>query len=433
MPFWDDEDFGPYESGGITGGQDWRNDPNYQNGGYAGPPPANVPEQNAPAGSAPQATQPAFDPYAQVGHNDVFNGMNREQYRDAWLGSGVKDIAGMKEWTAKNGGRVISDNGTMVTPFGETMDNLIAARTGNGHAGWGGGGPSEPAPMQANGGGLQASMASSGGNYGGGGGSQGLNLGQFDPFVYEKWQAPDAFKAPSAQDAQNDPGYQFGLDQGTSAMTNSAAARGLLRSGGTLQDFAKFGNDYASTKYNDVYNRALQTYGTNTGTSFQANQANNQGRLGAFGANTNAALGYGNLNLGYQNSNNAYSLGQGQLALGNKSADQNYSLGQGNLALGYQNSNNANSLGWANFGLNQQGQTFNQGYSLADLGLRASGQMGGYASQYGQNGANNATGAGNANAAGQVGSANAWTQGLQNAGQAGLNAYGMYQYGQRGK
>lgn len=57
---------------------------------------------------------------------------------------------------------------------------------------------------------------------------------------------------------QMDPGYQFGLDQGQQAIANSAAARGMGLSGATLKAANRFGTDYATTKYNDAYNR---TYG----------------------------------------------------------------------------------------------------------------------------------------------------------------------------
>lgn len=59
----------------------------------------------------------------------------------------------------------------------------------------------------------------------------------------------------SIQDVLSDPGYQFGLDQGRNALQGSAAARGGLYSGRTLQALNKFGNDYATTKFTDVFNR----------------------------------------------------------------------------------------------------------------------------------------------------------------------------------
>lgn len=62
----------------------------------------------------------------------------------------------------------------------------------------------------------------------------------------------------STKDVLSDPGYQFGLQQGTAAIDRSAAARGGLYSGATLKALNRFGNDYGTTKYTDVWNRKQQ-------------------------------------------------------------------------------------------------------------------------------------------------------------------------------
>lgn len=77
-----------------------------------------------------------------------------------------------------------------------------------------------------------------------------------------------AFVAPTIQDALNDPGYNFGLQQGEQALQNSAAAGGVLNSGNTLRNILEFGNNYATTKYNDLFNRKLAEYGTNYGSQY---------------------------------------------------------------------------------------------------------------------------------------------------------------------
>lgn len=71
------------------------------------------------------------------------------------------------------------------------------------------------------------------------------------------------FQSPTGVTDQNDPGYQFRLQQGEGALQASAAARGVLNSGGTLQDVLKYGQDYASQEYSNVFNRALQGYQAN--------------------------------------------------------------------------------------------------------------------------------------------------------------------------
>lgn len=65
------------------------------------------------------------------------------------------------------------------------------------------------------------------------------------------------------QEVLSDPGYQFGMDQGMRALQGSAAARGGLYSGATMKALNKFGNDYATTKFGDVFNRKQTVIGNN--------------------------------------------------------------------------------------------------------------------------------------------------------------------------
>lgn len=82
-------------------------------------------------------------------------GLSREQYRDAWMSSGVNTIQGQQDWMAKNGGQVLSGNGMSMTPYGDMLDMQIGARTGNGQPGWtntgaGGGNPNSNFNQQQN-------------------------------------------------------------------------------------------------------------------------------------------------------------------------------------------------------------------------------------------------------------------------------------------
>lgn len=80
-------------------------------------------------------------------------------------------------------------------------------------------------------------------------------------------------------DLQNEPGYQFGLSEGSKALQRSAAARGQLFSGGTLKSLTQYNNDYASTKFNDAFNRfntnKLNRYNMLAGLSQGGQQATN--------------------------------------------------------------------------------------------------------------------------------------------------------------
>ena len=56
-------------------------------------------------------------------------------------------------------------------------------------------------------------------------------------------------------DHTTSPGYQFRMDEGMRAVENSAAAKGMLGSGGTLKDLVRFGQGVAADDFNQQFNR----------------------------------------------------------------------------------------------------------------------------------------------------------------------------------
>lgn len=82
------------------------------------------------------------------------------------------------------------------------------------------------------------------------------------------------FVAPTGDDVLNDPGYGFELGQGIQAIGAKNAALGTLNTGGTIKDFMGFGQNLASTKYNDLFNRKLTGYQTNRGNALDAYNTN---------------------------------------------------------------------------------------------------------------------------------------------------------------
>lgn len=147
-------------------------------------------------------------------------------------------------------------------------------------------------------------------------------------YNYDKKQYEDAIKSEgygslmrdfTGEDLQNEPGYQFGMDQGMQALDRSAAARGNLLSGATLKAAQRYGQDYAGTKFNDAYQRdnnnknrtfnwlmGLTTMGQNS--TVQAATANQQtgnalGNLALQQGNAQAAglMGAANAFQTYQN------------------------------------------------------------------------------------------------------------------------------------
>ena len=142
------------------------------------------------------------------------------------------------------------------------------------------------------------------------------------------------FTAPTGATEQNDPGYQFRLQQGMDALQNSAAARGNLLTGGTAKSVNNYAQDYASNEYGNVYNRALGQYQQNYNQFQQAqnNMFNREAAISGVGqtaANTLASAGQSaanntaNINLtsgqqqGQQINNAAYQTASGYAGAAN--------------------------------------------------------------------------------------------------------------------
>lgn len=73
-------------------------------------------------------------------------------------------------------------------------------------------------------------------------------------------QAPE-YRNFSARDFQADPGYAFRLSEGMKGLERSAAARGGLLSGATLKGIQRFVQDLGSQEYVNAFNRYQTEYG----------------------------------------------------------------------------------------------------------------------------------------------------------------------------
>lgn len=69
----------------------------------------------------------------------------------------------------------------------------------------------------------------------------------------------------TGKDLASDPGYKFGLDQGTQGIERGQASRGNFLSGGAMKELARYNEDYAGTKFTDAFSRASSTWNTNLG------------------------------------------------------------------------------------------------------------------------------------------------------------------------
>lgn len=83
-------------------------------------------------------------------------------------------------------------------------------------------------------------------------------------------------------DHTTSPGYQFRLDEGLRGVENSAAAKGLLQSGGTLKGIDKYAEGLAASDFNDQFNRTASV-------AAGGQQVNNT--LGQLGANSANSIG----------------------------------------------------------------------------------------------------------------------------------------------
>lgn len=97
-----------------------------------------------------------------------------------------------------------------------------------------------------------------------------------------------------------DPGYQFGLDQGTLAVDRGASAGGMRLSPATLKALDRFTQDYAGTKFNDAFSRDMSTkqftYNALSGLSDQGRGASST--TAALGAQTAAQIGSNTIGAG---------------------------------------------------------------------------------------------------------------------------------------
>ena len=102
-----------------------------------------------------------------------------------------------------------------------------------------------------------------GGGGGGGGGGAPFTLPALPNFNLlgnaPAFNAPQ-FHAPVAAELYSDPGYQARLDASTKALERSAAAKGMLRTGGTLNDISELSQNFASQEYQGAFQRALAAH-----------------------------------------------------------------------------------------------------------------------------------------------------------------------------
>jgi hypothetical protein len=283
-------------------------------------------------------------------------------------------------------------------------------------------------------------------------GQQDIKAGQWG---YGEFQSPEQFQAPTAEDMQQDPSYQIRLKEGQDALLANAASTGLARTGGFAKGMADYNQQQASKEYGNVYARKKGEYDTtqglarsdwdrrfsnakdinefNIGQRFNAAQANQENRLNAYQASTDAnirgnQLGYdiatGSYDRNRQNAQDAYNsamqIAQSRASAGASNADESYRRALNEYQMNYDIFNNNQSNQW------------NRQMQLMNFGAGASSQQGNYLGDYGQNQGNTYGQQANALAAGKTGAANSLWGGVENAGNAAANALYTNQFYNRG-
>lgn len=216
------------------------------------------------------------------------------------------------------------------------------------------------------------------------GGALGMAYGNMNPYIQAGASAVGKMNNLTPdQIMQQDPGYQFRLDQGNQQINRQAAAGGRWGAAGTGAALAKYGQDYASNEYGNVYNRLygqaqmgqqaagdVSGYGMasagNVGNAyFQAGAGTGQGYMSAA---DRAGAGYmqGNTNLGNLYMSQGQLLGQGNLTAAN-AIGQGYTgaynnIGQGALGMAGQIGQGALNAGLAqSAGMSNLGQSVDNG------------------------------------------------------------------------
>lgn len=174
----------------------------------------------------------------------------------------------------------------------------------------------------------------------------------------------------SMGDFQEDPGYQFRMQQGQQALERSAAARGGLLSGRAGKDMTSYAQSAASQEYGNAFNR----YQTNRSNQLNPLQSLAGMSQTASGAMSGAAGAYG-ANVGNNLTSTANTVGNNMMGAGNARASGyvgqanavNSAIGGG--ASAFQNYNMMNKMFPSAPGITDGG--YSMGMGSAYGGLRA--------------------------------------------------------------
>ena len=127
------------------------------------------------------------------------------------------------------------------------------------------------------------------------GGSSSSPAAAADPFASQRPQYQTQLNTLMSDPSSvtSTPGYQFQLQQGLTGTQRTAAAGGMLNSGNTLAALTQYGQNYASTSYEQQFSNLAQLSGANIGnpgTAGQLQQQQNASSAAAWGQLGQAAI-----------------------------------------------------------------------------------------------------------------------------------------------
>lgn len=180
-----------------------------------------------------------------------------------WMGKRKPTVPELRKWAAQqHAGYLAGDKSKQDEDYARYSDRVLIdqinrgwnASAGGWDKGWGTPGAGVPGQKGRRGGGGRG-----GGGYRAGSRVNYSQTGGASPALPAGGPTPPppefSFTAPTWEQAMEEPGYQFAVKEGTRALQGSAAARGLLRSSGTLKDMIDYGQEAAGKQYSDVWNR----------------------------------------------------------------------------------------------------------------------------------------------------------------------------------
>lgn len=148
------------------------------------------------------------------------------------------------------------------------------------------------------------------------------------------------------KDLASDPGYQFGLNQGTQGIERGQASRGNFLSGAAMKELDRFNQDYAGTKFNDAFNRNLSTWNTNLGAYNQHQNSLYDMLTGVSRTGQNSAAQVGTSNIAGANAIGNNMIGAGNAQAAGTVAGTNSLVNGINQAANAYNTGTNSAAGW---------------------------------------------------------------------------------------